>query len=157
MQPYKVIGKYIPGVRLPGETRQQRATRIGKYLTKFTASLELLPHIDPEHGPIVLSKSWYDKLLHAEVRSVTKDSTAEDWHYDGDTTDGANPKCYMVLWASNHPTLIRVNSSGEVFQLKPYEIVLIDNMAVQHRRPSGCPKYRSLFRQRVTPKPSLLE
>lgn len=137
---YKVLGEYHP--------KKWKAWRVGKDLTKLTQSHGLVPHHDPAHGPLKLVKSWYSIELHAEVRKHTSSAeSAEQWHSDGDTTPGANMKCALVLWSTDNPTEFQCN--GEVWQPKPFEVVIANNLACQHRRPADCGWNRWTFRQRV--------
>ena len=132
---------------------------IGQALTDITDSYGLVPHDDPAHGPLPLKgRNWVSIALHAEVRRRTfRTQMAEGWHYDGDTTPGAKPKCCLVLWASNHPTEIRFRGSLEhpdaeaqvIWTPRPYELVLFNNLDCVHRRPLDCPRIRWVFRQRV--------
>lgn len=153
MTPYRVLGVYKPS--------QWRAWRIGRDLTDLTDSLGLVAHYDPAHGPLE-RVPWRSELLHAEVRKRSfRTKMAEGWHYDGDTTPGSKPECAIVLWASNNPTLIKPRYTkgkwGEytpdanvpVYQPKPYEVVLFNNLECLHRRPEGVPRVRWVFRQRV--------
>ena len=139
MLPYVVLGVYKP--------EEWKSWRVGRDLTNITKECGLKPHYDPAHGPLT-TVPWYSIPLHAEVRRRTfKTAQAEDWHYDGDTTQGSKPECCLVLWASNHPTEIQWN--GKIYVPKPYEVVLFKNMSVRHRRPANVPRIRWVFRQRV--------
>jgi hypothetical protein len=140
--PYLVIGRYHP--------KEWRAWLVGRELCNLTRRLGLLPHHDPAHGPLKLVKSWFNESLHAEVRKRTSNAmSAEGWHYDGDTTPGANPECCLVLWASASPTEFKFNNSDTTYQPQPYEVVIAHNLHTVHRRPAGCPTERWVFRQRV--------
>lgn len=152
-----VLGMYKPKLYVHYSSpakRRAAAAKVGEYLVKFTADLGLVPHIDPAHGPIEQAKAWYSTKDHAEVRTLTMASSAEDWHYDGDDTDGADPNCAMVLWTSVMPTELKT-PDGKIYQPNPWEIVIFNNMRVLHRRPPGCPKHRWVFRQRCQPLPWL--
>lgn len=142
MKPYVVLAKnYRPHEFSTPKT-------IGESLTAITAGLGLVPHVDPAHGPIKLKRAWYSEELHAEVRSKTSNATsAEGWHYDGDTTPGANPDCCLVLWSNKAPTEIMYK--GRIYRPEPYELVIFKNRSVTHRRPLNAPKERWVFRQRV--------
>jgi hypothetical protein len=136
----KVLGHYRPTVWTP--------KAVGEELTTFTRNLKLVPHVDPAHGPIHLTRSWFSVPLHAEVRTRTSPAmSAEDWHQDGDTTPGANMNCCLVLWATSNPTEFKIGDT--IYQPKPYEVVIAHNQKVYHRRPGGCQRKRWLFRQRV--------
>jgi len=143
MLPYRVLGVFKPDILDPF----WKAWRVGKHLTKLTASKGLIPHVDPLHGPLH-GVSWFSEELHAEVRKRSfKTKMAEGWHYDGDTTPGSKPDCAIVVWASTMPTEIMYQ--GHIFQPKPWEVAIFRNMAVTHRRPGGVPRTRWVFRQRV--------
>lgn len=138
-EPFVVLTTYRPEIWNP--------RKVGLDLCAITRGNDLKPHPDPIHGPLT-TVPWYSDRLHAEVRRRTfKTKQAEGWHYDGDTTPGANPNCAMVLWASNTPTEILYK--GEIYVPKPYDVVLFKNLSVQHRRPLDCPRVRWVFRQRV--------
>jgi hypothetical protein len=155
MKPYLSLGIYRP--------TRWRASVVGRELTDLTASLGLVPHFDPVHGPLELKgRNWASKLLHAEVRRRTfATKQAEGWHFDGDTTPGSRPDCAIVLWCSNSPTEIKWQKpvlddgdlgyaeSVKVWQPKPYEVVIFHNLHVLHRRPAGASRVRYVFRQRV--------
>ena len=142
MTPYRVLQSYMPNL----ETA--KAYQVGKYITDLTASLGLVPHVDPVHGPNPMKKAWYSIPLHAEVHKVTgSKKDAEGWHYDGDMKVGSDPNCCLVLWSSNTPTLIKYES--KIYQPNPWDIIIFKNMSVVHRRPDSCPYHRWLFRQRV--------
>ena len=150
---YQVLESYVPIIYKHYSTKQKRqaaAKRIGLALCDITKNkYGLVPHIDPTHGPLELKHAWYSVPLHAELRTYTSSAaSAEDWHYDGDTTDGADPNCAMVVWVSVEPTLIKT-PDGKIFQPPPWQIVIFKNRDVLHRRPSNCPKHRWMFRQRV--------
>lgn len=143
--PYRVLGSYHPTF--------WKAWKVGRDLTNITKSHGLIPHDDPAHGPIHWKKGWYSDELHAEVRKKTSQRAlqAEDWHYDGDTTPDAKPDCALVLWATATPTEFMYK--GQIYQPKPFEIVIAKNLVVRHRRPAGCPVDRWVFRQRVATPP----
>lgn len=145
--PYKILGSYKPVGKQPWSP-----LAIGTFLTNFTKGLGLKPHNDPAHGPLILTKAWYNIPLHAEVRTRTSLTamSAEGWHYDGDDTPGADSNCCLVLWSSKTPTEFKfMHGDGTVYQPGPYEIVIAHNMHALHRRPAGCPRVRYIFRQRV--------
>ena len=146
MLPFRVLAIYKPST--------WTARIVGRELTDLTAKLGYTPHDDPVHGPLSLKgRNWSSVLLHAEVRRRTFATTqAEGWHYDADLSPGGNPNCLICLWASNTPTLIRWKHSPEIFQPRPYEVVLFNNMHCEHKRPSNCPKVRWVFRQRLAVK-----
>lgn len=153
MKPYLSLGLYKPS--------RWRAYQVGRELTDMTCDLGLIPHYDPMHGPLELTgRNWVNKLLHAEVRRRTFNTTqAEGWHYDGDTTEGSKPDCALVLWASNNPTQIRwkdyhgevppIGRGTQIYQPRPYEVVIFRNLSCLHRRPPNVPRVRWVFRQRV--------
>lgn len=139
MIPYLVLATYHP--------TRWKAYQVGKDLTAITKANGLIPHVDPAHGPL-LNVPWVSEELHAEVRRRTfKTKQAEDWHYDGDTTEGSKPDCCLVLWATNHPTEIKYEN--KVYVPEPYEVVIFKNLSVRHRRPENCPRIRWVYRQRV--------
>lgn|SRR5678815_295918 len=140
-KPYLTLAKYIPP--------EWDSKRVGLYLTSLTADLGLIPHKDPAHGPIHWKGgSWFSEPLHAEVRRRTSfKKEAESWHQDGDTTPGAKMDCALALWASNTPTEFRWN--GTIWRPGRWELVLVRNLLVKHRRPPLAPLVRWVFRQRV--------
>jgi hypothetical protein len=141
VKPFLVLGEYHPP--------KWSVSRVGQDLTNLTFNWGLSPHIDPIHGAQEWAP-WVDLELHAEVkRRTTKKKAGEDWHYDGDTTDGADPACAIVLWASNTPTEFRFNDSEVIHRPKAREVVLFHNLNVRHRRPADAPKVRWTFRQRM--------
>lgn len=146
MLPYKVLGVYVP--------TKWDAEKIGKDLCDLTKTFYYSPHKDSVHGPLQLTrrnKNWCSVPLHAEVRHHTfKTTQAEGWHYDGDTTEGSNPNCLICVWSTTHPTEIRCNKTGKIYQPKPYEVVVFNNMECTHRRPPCAPIDRWTFRQRLT-------
>lgn len=151
MLPYRVLAVYKP--------RIWNARQIGHELAELTYNAGFRPHVDPNHGPLLMhGKSWHSVALHAEVRRRTAKSTqGEGWHYDGDLPDFrtgkmGNPNCLIALWASNTPTLIKWKNSNEIYQASPYEVVVFNNMQCVHRRPANCPRMRWVFRQRLAPK-----
>jgi hypothetical protein len=152
MKPYKVLGVYHPKTYPADRWNSHagwRAWAVGEDLTALTASLGLVPHIDPEHGAQTWP-AWYNLKLHAEVKRQTPEHPGgEDWHYDGDTTHGANPDCAIVLWASVCPTDIRLHTSNKIWRPEPFEVIVFNNRHCSHRRPPEAPKNRFLFRQRV--------
>jgi len=143
MKPFIVLGIYQP--------ERWRAQQIGQDLTDLTARLGLQPHYDPAHGPLKLKgRNWSSPHLHAEVRRRTfKTTQAESFHYDGDLEPNSRPDCGIVLWASNHPTEIKLRNLDFVVQPKPYEVVLFHNLSCLHRRPPNVPRIRWVYRQRV--------
>lgn len=152
MKPYIVLAHYHP-TKHPADKWNKspgwRAWRVGEDLCNLTQKEGLKPLYDSVH-PAQTWPSWYDSSLHAEVKKWTPEHPGgEAWHYDGDTTPGAKTVCALVLWASNTPTLIQFKSNSKVYQPEPYEVVIFHNMHCLHRRPSGCPEDRFLFRQRV--------
>ena len=124
-----------------------RAWQIGRYLTRLTKSLGLIPLDDPVHGPQKF-RAWCDKTLHAEAGWVTyKAGQGEDWHQDGDTKPGSRMNNAMVLWSNRTPTEFRFN--GRVYQPEPFQVIIAKNLSCHHRRPDNAPGRRWLFRQRV--------
>ena len=143
MRPYIVLGTHRP--------QRWNAREIGLHLCDLTRQAGLIAHWDPTHGPLE-RVPWHSVALHAEVRRRSfRTKMAEDWHYDGDTTEGSKPDCAIVLWASNNPTLIKVRGTPNaiIYQPKPYEIVIFSNIRFLHRRPPNVPRIRWVFRQRV--------
>lgn len=139
-KPYVVLKeRYIP--------KRWRAWRIGRDLTTLTEELGLVPLDDPIHGPQVF-RAWCDEDLHAECGWVTyRGGPAEDWHYEGDTTPGAKTDSALVVWANRTPTEFKYD--GEIYQPKPFQVVIGRNLGCLHRRPGNAPKRRWFFRQRV--------
>lgn len=139
-RPYIVLNKcYVP--------KAWKAWQIGRDLTHFTRELGLVPLNDPEHGPQTF-RAWCNVDLHAEVGWVTyKKGQGEDWHQDGDLAPGSKMDNAMVLWANRTPTEFRYQD--KVYRPKPFQVILVRNLACHHRRPANAPKRRWLFRQRV--------
>lgn len=134
---YKVLGVYKPPI--------WRAWKIGRDITDLTRNLGLKP-LNAKDARIEKAP-WHNKGLHAHVRKRTllKQDGAQ-WHQDGDY--GHVPMRHgIVLWSNKTPTEIKVD--GVVFQPKPYEVVLFDNLHCFHRRPPDAPRNRWIFRQRV--------
>lgn len=140
MKPYIVLrSRYVP--------RHWRAYQIGRDLTMLTREEGLTPLYDPAHGPQTF-RAWCSVPLHAEAGFHTyKGGQGEDWHQDGDTTPGSKMDNAMVLWANRTPTEFKYQ--GQVFQPRPFEVILVRNLACFHRRPADAPKRRWIFRQRV--------
>lgn len=157
MKPYISLGFYKPKV--------WNAREIGQHLVSLTRRAGFIPHDDPNHGPLALKgRAWHSQALHAEVRRRTcQNAQGEDWHYDGDTTPGSKPDCWIILWASNTPTWIKwrvchcYSCAGsnlgcvheEIFKPGSYEVVALRNIECLHRRPPNCPRIRWVFRQRA--------
>lgn len=129
-----------------------RCWKIGEDLTEITKNLGLVPHKDSKHGPQDWVE-WYDYSLHAEVRKQTlKNGEGRSFHQDGDTTQGANMACALVLWCSNTPTEYQRVGDNKIYQPEPYEIVISHNLKSYHRTPNNAPTgwgNRFVFRQRV--------
>jgi len=120
---------------------------IGRKLAALTHSLGLIPLNDSIHGPQKF-RAWCDEKLHAECGWNTyKGNQGEGWHQDGDLKPGSRMDNAMVLWANRTPTEFQYN--GEIYQPRPFEVVLVRNLVCHHRRPDNAPKKRFLFRQRV--------
>ncbi len=124
-----------------------RAWQIGRYLTRLTGELGLVPLDDPVHGPQTF-RAWCDEALHAEAGWVTYGGgQGRDWHQDGDTKPGSRMDNAMVLWANRTPTEFR--SNGRIYQPKPFQVIIVRNLGCEHRRPADAPSRRWSFRQRV--------
>lgn len=138
--PYVVLRKrFVP--------RRWRAWYIGRRLTDLTEKRGLIPLDDPAHGPQTF-RAWCDEDLHAECGWVTyKGNQGEDWHQDGDLKPGSRMDNAMVLWSNRTPTEFRYKN--KIYQPKPFEVILVRNLACHHRRPANAPKRRWIFRQRV--------
>lgn len=144
MKPYVVLGIFT---RKDCELHDWSPKLIGEALCGVTKLHGLVPHYDPAHGPLETA-AWYSIARHAECRNYTFNTKqAEAWHFDGDTTPGSKPDCCLVTWASSKPTEFLYY--GKIYQAEPWEIVIVRNLAVKHRRPEGCARYRWMFRQRV--------
>lgn len=144
MTPYVVLGTY----QLPSPLK---CWKIGEDLCKMTKKLGLAPLHDPNH-PAQDWCPWSSNFLHAEVKKNAAGivpAKANVWHYDGDTTPGAETDCGIVLWSNVAPTMIRHNESEKVYRPKPFEVVLFRNSRCTHRRPDDAPYHRYIFRQRV--------
>jgi hypothetical protein len=146
MKPYKSLGIHT----FPS---YWKAWQIGRALTRITRAngLRPLPGIG---GKVNKGAAWNRDRLHAEVRlSCNPKAEGASWHQDGDNTSGANMSHQLVLWADRMPTQFRVggcSSNGEyaVYQAKPNELVVIDNVSCLHRRPPEAKGFRRSFRQR---------
>ena len=138
IRPYTVLTYYEPVL--------WRCWKIGRDLTRITRDLGFLP-LQAEDSRYERAP-WSDNRLHAHVRRRTLRSVAgEDWHQDGDY--GHVPMDHLLaFWSSNTPTEIR-DSTGRVWQPRPYELVIINNLEVFHRRPLDAPRRRWFFRQRL--------
>ena len=135
--PYKVLGVYKPKI--------WNARKIGNDLTKITKDFGLVPLRDKDSR--YEKASWHDSKLHAHLRRRTliKPEGAQ-WHQDGDFGH-VTMRHFLVLWSTNTPTELKAN--GVIYQPKPFEIILVDNLACFHRRPPDAPRKRWFFRQRV--------
>lgn len=138
--PYHMVSHYDPP--------EWNATRIGRELLEISRLLGLKPLRDGIQSPQT-HVSWYDLENHAEVRRRTDRSPkGTEWHQDGDLKAGADMDHALLLWASNTPTEFRT-PDGHIWQPAPRQVVLVRNLACQHRRPPNAPRVRWLFRQRV--------
>ena len=139
-RPYVVLkDRFVP--------KRWRAWYIGKRLTALTRRHGLVPHDDPAHGPQTF-RAWCRETLHAECGPRTKKGgQGEDWHQDGDTTPGAVMDHAMVLWTNRTPTQFKYK--GRIYQPRPFQVILVRNLACYHRRPKNAPRRRWTFRQRV--------
>lgn len=139
-QPYIILQeRYVP--------RMWRAWRIGQYLTSLTREQGLIPLDDPSHGPQTF-RAWCDEELHAECGWITyKGGQGEGWHQDGDLAPGSKMDHAEVLWSNRTPTEFQYQ--GKVYQPKPFQVILVRNLACYHRRPANAPRRRWIFRQRV--------
>ena len=136
--PYIVLATYKPLIR--------KCSAIGRDLTAITRDLGLKPFRNDEIKRNTKA-AWSSYSLHAEVRkTAVPGSEAEGFHQDGDTST-RDMDFAMVVWASKTPTEVRVGSN--IFQPKPYELVIFRNLACYHRRPKGIEGKRYFFRQRV--------
>ena len=137
---FLVLTRYIP--------TRWRLWKVGRDLCQITAEFGLIPMPLGKHR--LHKAKWVRASLHADIlrRAPVHDTIDLDWHRDGDIT-GANMNCGIVLWSNKCPTQIRVGHTGEIIQPRPYEVVLINNLDVVHRRPPNAPQKRWLFRQRV--------
>ena len=140
-EPFLVlVDRYIPS--------KWRPRVIGRELTQMMDHMGIVPHPDPIHGPIHWRRGWYNDTLHAEVRRITLPAPAAgDWHKDGDTTPGSKMDCAIVVWANRAPT--EFEWAGQVYQPKPFQVVISRNLLCPHRRPSDAPSRRWFYRQRV--------
>lgn len=137
--PFTVIGEYRP--------TEWKAYKVGRDICRITRQAGLVPLVDPVHGPQTWTP-WHNEELHAEVKKRSpRNPKGEDWHQDGDLDPGSVMDHALVLWATNTPTQFRVGS--DVYQPKPYSIVVARNLGSFHRRPPDAPRVRWLFRQRV--------
>lgn len=147
MKPYKVIGIYYPPFL--------KCWKIGFDLTKLTKALGYTPLNDPKH-PAQDWAPWSDLPLHAEVKNFTPYAPdGKVWHQDGDTTPGSRMDCSIILWCNDTPTEFKGTSilaqtlAGVIYQPKPFEVVIFNNLDCYHRQPPTAPDRRYIFRQRV--------
>lgn len=90
MKPYTVLGMYYPSEPL-------RAWKVGRDLTKLTASLGYIP-FPGVGGKTNTGAAWNKPELHAEARLTAHgDAEGASWHQDGDTTEGANMNSRLIL------------------------------------------------------------
>lgn len=124
-----------------------RAWCVGRDLTRLTRKEGLVPLADPAHEPQTF-RAWYSKKLHAECGWITyKGGQGEDWHQDGDLAPGSQMDHAEVLWANRTPTEFQYKN--KIYQPKPFQVVLVRNLACYHRRPADAPERRWIFRQRI--------
>ena len=141
-KPYIVLDTYYPN--------DLNCWAIGEDLTALTKSLGFRPLNDAAH-PAQDWTPWSDLDLHAEVKNWTPDAPdGKAWHQDGDTTPGSRMDCRIILWADKTPTEFRVED--KVYQPKPFEVVIFNNLKCHHRQPPNAPDRRYIFRQRVESK-----
>jgi len=142
--PFVVVGTYRP--------TKYRASRIGKYLTRFTNDLGITPLKDGVHGAQATS-IWCDEALHAEVRRFAQHAQGSGWHQDGDMAPGSNMDHAAILWASVTPTEFSdMLVHAKIYRPEPYEIIIVRNLCGYHRSPPDAPKKptrRWFFRQRI--------
>lgn len=130
------------------------ASKIGLALTDITRDMGLVPLINDEiqRNP---KAAWFDYDLHAEVRmTAVKGSEGVGWHQDGDTST-SDMDFSLVLWASRDHTQFKFPDSVQVYQPKPFELVIAKNLDAYHRRPPQVEGRRWQFRQRVVTPPWL--
>lgn len=140
--PFVVLGTYRP--------TSDRAWRVGRDLTRLTASLGYVP-FPKLAGKTNEGAAWQRPELHAEARLTGhRDAEGSSWHQDGDNTPGADMNHTLILWADREPTQFLVD--GRVYQPCPYEIVAFGNLRGAHRRPPSVEGFRMSFRQRVVNK-----
>ncbi len=122
-----------------------KAWEVGRDITRLTEAAGLEPFADPLHRHQVKA-AWCSESKVAYVRRRTvHNPKAADWHQDGDQT-GEDMDFSIVLWATNTPAEIE---GHEIVSPQPYEVVLIRNLDVRHRRPPNAPRVRWIFRQLV--------
>lgn len=144
MTPWISLGQFKPSKR--------RCSIIGKELTALTADLGFKPLKDDDIQRNERA-AWSDRSLHAEVRmTAVPGSQGTQWHQDGDTST-SDLDFALVLWANREPTEIKVGD--DIYQPKPYEVVVVHNLAGYHRRPPEVSGKRFFFRQRVETPPQL--
>lgn len=136
-KPYQVITVYHPTL--------WKCWKIGRDLTTLTRRLGLIPLTASDSR--YEKAPWSDSRLHAHVRRRTlRTDDAAQWHQDGDY--GHVPMNHgIVLWSNTTPTEFRVGTV--IYQPKPFEVVLVNNLSCYHRRPPNAPRQRYIFRQRV--------
>lgn len=74
---------------------------------------------------------WDYRAPHDNVEAAESDviNSISGWHIDGSDSIAA-----LILWANEYPTEIRL-PDGTVVSGEPYDVVLINNLAVKHRVP----------------------
>jgi len=141
-QPYVVLCNYYPA-------KPFRAWKVGRDLTKITAELGLIP-FPRIGGKTNDGAAWNKPDLHAEVRLTSHgDAEGASWHQDGDNTPGADMNSALVLWADRLPTEFQSINNGQIYQPRPFELVIVRNRGCLHRRPPKAEGFRMSFRQRV--------
>lgn len=70
-------------------------------------------------------------------------NTADDWHKDCGGVD-----LLITIWTNIKPTEVRF-SDGSLLEAKDGDVILIDNLEVEHRTPEGSLEGRWFARARV--------
>ena|SRR5438128_8096774 len=120
--------------------------KIGKDLTNITKELGFIPFKNDEikRNP---KAAWFDYDLHAEVRkTAVRGSEAVSYHADGDNSTN-DMNFTMIVWANKDPTEFKLEN--QIFQPKPFELVMAWNLGCYHRRPPRVNGHRLFFRQRI--------
>ena len=89
----------------------------------------------PRNNLLVHDKFYKDQAAIARMEVIN------GWHHDTASDFSA-----MVLWASSEPTQFLL-PNGEIVQAEPFDVVLADNDAVQHRVPPVIGRDRWFYRK----------
>lgn len=113
MEPFQILGNlYIPDDEIERRIDQRRGL-------VFPVTTGLSPY------------GW-ELRVPTYTRSIARGKDdSKDWHRDNGGRTSA-----VILWTNEYPTEVLLPDGSEVSGW-PYDVVLIDNMAVQHRTPAA--------------------